>query len=231
MAKTADEVLKTAKSYLGVKETYNNNVIFNTWYYGRVVSGPEYPWCIVFIWAVFTLANCGDLLYGGKRIASAPYLMQWFADRGKLDMIPRKGDVAFFNFNGGTLAEHGGIVESYGNGYVTTIDGNTSASNQSNGGQVARRTRPMSQVLGFGHPAYDDVTVQPFAVKVTASDYLNIRTGPGTDNPILTIDRDGTRAECFLLPGCETVIHEERAGWGKLAGVDGWVSLKYTRRI
>lgn len=48
---TADMVVKTALSQVGVKEKprNSNNVKYNTWYYGRKVSGDKYPWCMVYV--------------------------------------------------------------------------------------------------------------------------------------------------------------------------------------
>jgi hypothetical protein len=70
---------------------------------------------------------------------------QW---RGRT--TPRAGDIAIFNWDGGT-PDHIGIVERYlGGGKFSCIEGNTSYGNNSNGGQVMRRTRYVSQVNGFG---------------------------------------------------------------------------------
>ena len=38
---------------------------------------------------------------------------------------------------------------------MIAIEGNTGAGNDANGGQVQRRTRPLSQVVGAVRPAYD----------------------------------------------------------------------------
>lgn len=39
---------------------------------------------------------------------------------------------------------------------ITTVEGNTSTSSNSNGGQVMRRTRPRNaDILGFGRPAFN----------------------------------------------------------------------------
>ena len=63
---------------------------------------------------------------------------------------PRSGDIAIFNWDGG-VPDHIGIVESYlGGGKFYCIEGNNSFGNNSNGGQVMRRTRYVSQVNGFG---------------------------------------------------------------------------------
>ena len=68
-----ERVLTVAVSELGVTESPpdSNNVKYNTWYYGREVSGPEYPWCMAFVQWVFNMAgvplpfktaSCGSLL-------------------------------------------------------------------------------------------------------------------------------------------------------------------------
>lgn len=42
-----DKLLELGRSQLGVKEAPagSNNVMYNTVYYCREVSGPAYPWC------------------------------------------------------------------------------------------------------------------------------------------------------------------------------------------
>ena len=52
---TADMVVKTALSQVGVKEKpkNSNRVKYNTWFYGKVVSGDKYPWCMTFVCWVF----------------------------------------------------------------------------------------------------------------------------------------------------------------------------------
>ena len=53
---------------------------------------------------------------------------------------------------------HTGIVESGGNGTITAIEGNTSASgSQSNGGEVLRKRRNTSLVTGYIRPYEKEV--------------------------------------------------------------------------
>jgi len=67
---------------------------------------------------------------------------------GKSQPLP--GDIAIFNWDG-ALPDHIGIVEEYvGGGKFNCIEGNTAVGNDSNGGEVMRRLRYMSQVDGFG---------------------------------------------------------------------------------
>lgn len=57
---TAKHLVDIASSQIGVKESPSgsNNVKYNTWYYGRVVSGDGFPWCCVFVeWCFAVLAG------------------------------------------------------------------------------------------------------------------------------------------------------------------------------
>lgn len=57
---TAAELLRIAAAQVGVKESpaNSNRVKYNTWFYGREVSGSAYPWCAVFVcWCFAVLAG------------------------------------------------------------------------------------------------------------------------------------------------------------------------------
>ncbi len=71
---SANDIINIAKKYEGVKETppNSNNVIFNTEYYGKAVSGKAYPWCLVFVWYVFKKAGASALFYDGQKCAYTP---------------------------------------------------------------------------------------------------------------------------------------------------------------
>ena len=59
-ALTAQKALAIAAAEVGVKESPagSNNVKYNTWYYGRTVSGSAYPWCCAFAaWVFAALAG------------------------------------------------------------------------------------------------------------------------------------------------------------------------------
>lgn len=166
MAKVND-ILKIANSRIGIKENppNSNNVDCNTWYYGHPVKGSAYPWCCVEMMYVFHLANADKLL---MRTASCTTLMNWFKKNGKYTTTPHVGDLVFYNFDKKkdvNKAKHIGIVVEVGNGYVYSIEGNTSADSkgsQDNGGMVARRKRNLSSIVGFGMVDYSDsVPVKP----------------------------------------------------------------------
>lgn len=69
-------------------------------------------------------------------------------------------------------------------------------------------------------------SVKQYAGVVNVSSYLNVRTGAGTQYPVAKIG-----GVDFRLPdGMVVSIEAEKAGWGKLTGVAGWVSLAYIRK-
>lgn len=157
MAKASD-VLNVARSYIGVKESprNSNNVIFNTDYYGRKVSGSQYSWCVTFCWDVFRLANASKLFYNGKKSASATTVMNYYKSTGQIVKNPQAGDLVFFQFDKDAYADHIGIVESVKpNGSVVTIEGNTSITSNDNGGKVMRRTRARKLIMAFARPKYE----------------------------------------------------------------------------
>ena len=156
---TADKILSVAKSYIGVSEkpANSNNVIFNTHYYGKTVSG-SYPWCCTFVWDVFRLAGASSLFFDGKKTAYCPAVQTW-AKNNKItvDKLQGKpGDLVLFDWNKNNSADHIGIIlENKGGGTYTTIEGNTSMSSNDNGGKVMRRTRKKSEILMIIRPKYE----------------------------------------------------------------------------
>lgn len=146
MAKASDLVL-AASGQVGVRESPpgSNNVRYNTWYYGREVSGSKYPWCMVFVqWCAdragvkipMRTASCGALM------RSAMAAGQW------VEKDYRPGDILIFDFAGGARTDHCGIVESVNGADVVTIEGNTGSTSDSDGGQVQRRSRSLRLVVG-----------------------------------------------------------------------------------
>lgn len=157
MAESAEFLLKVARGEIGVKESPagSNNVRYNTWYYGRTVSG-NYPWCAAFVsWCL----DKADI--SGFKHAYTPTGAQLFQQAKRWHgrtATPKPGDVAYFDFPDSTFRiQHVGfVVRDNGNGTITTIEGNTSQTSQDNGGEVQLRVRPKSQVVGYGRPPYDE---------------------------------------------------------------------------
>ena len=151
---TVSELLDIARRQIGVKESppKSNNVRYNTWYYGREVSGSAYPWCAVFAAWVFDqakvklptrTASCGALMRAAQAAG------QW------VTWDYRPGDVVIYDFPGGAKTDHCGIVESVDGTYISAIEGNTSSASDADGGAVERRARKFSQIVGAVRPSYD----------------------------------------------------------------------------
>lgn len=156
---SAADILHVATAELGVKESppNSNQVKYNTAYYNRSVSGPAYPWCCAFVWWVFREAGAAELFYGGQKTASCTTLYNHYRKQGLTVEQARPGDLVFFNFDGQAgVMNHVGICESCEDGYVITIDGNTGATNEANGGAVMRRKRALKYVGGVARPKYEE---------------------------------------------------------------------------
>lgn len=164
----ADNILAIARNEIGVCEKGNSNQVkYNHAYYGSNVSGSAYPWCCAFVWWVFNQAGASHIFYTNysydeshkyrHRTAYCPTLMSYHNSLGhnlSKNATPSPGDIVFFNWDGGSTAQHVGIVESVSGSNVITIEGNTSGSDNTNGGCVMRRTRPKSCIIGYSRPEY-----------------------------------------------------------------------------
>lgn len=139
------------------------------------------------------------------KFAYTPYHVNFFkksgAWKGRKD--PKWGDIVFFAGSNG-VACHVGIVEKVVNSHtVQTIEGNTSAGNNANGGQVQRRVRDWGTVgsswyiLGFAEPKYDRVhtvrTIRKAKLRKGAgSNYGVIKeVNPGTVLTITGVSKKG----------------------------------------
>lgn len=175
MAATVQKVLECARKEIGVKEepANSNNVKYNTWYYGRDVSGARYPWCAVWVWWVFGQCGGSKLLNAGKKTASCSVLAD-YAKRKNLWITGnyQPGDLVFMNFSGTKATQHIGIVESVKDGVLYTIEGNTSSDDngsQSNGGMVTRKKRALKYIVGGYRPKY---ATEAILKPVTATCYI-----------------------------------------------------------
>lgn len=145
-------ILTVARSQIGVKEypANSNNVKYNTWYYGRKVSGPAYPWCAVFVDWCFHETGIESRIKGVNNKAYCPSYVEWAKREGRWGTQPKYGALVLYDWDRDGIADHIGIVEKVINKYkIVTIEGNTGIGNDSNGGEVMRRTRSTDYVLGY----------------------------------------------------------------------------------
>ena len=138
---------------------------YPNWYNGKKNG---YAWCDMFTdWCFLTAygyENALRLLCQPERSAGAgcTYSLQYYRQKGQFHQYdPQRGDQIFF---GTSLSNstHTGLVEKVENGFVYTIEGNSSD-------QVCRRRYSLSDshILGYGRPAYDAISGQQEATAET----------------------------------------------------------------
>ena len=149
--------LAEALRHLGKRESPSgsNRTEFGRWY---GVDGV--PWCNIFVSYCFKVGAEYTICKGyrgagvnGKGCAYVPTTEAWLRAAGFWigRGAPEPGDIVIFNWDQRGVPEHIGIVEAnLGGGRFRTVEGNTAVGNDSNGGQVMRRQRYLSQVNGFG---------------------------------------------------------------------------------
>ncbi|WP_243208488.1 CHAP domain-containing protein [Oscillibacter hominis] len=150
---TVNSLLTVARGEVGVKESpaNSNRVKYNTWYYGKEVSGSAYPWCMVFV--QWCCARAGVIL--PVRTASCSALMRAAKKIGAwVTSGYQAGDIVIYDFDGNGGTDHCGIVENVLSGGVVAIEGNTAQGNDANGGQVQRRVRASRLIVGALRPQY-----------------------------------------------------------------------------
>ncbi|MFC6878533.1 CHAP domain-containing protein [Actinomadura yumaensis] len=156
----AQDVIKLARTQVGISEDGSGNTKFNEWYAGSDLgkanakragasSADVYKgqsWCDMFVtWL--------GQETGAKGMGSDAYTVdhaQWFKDHGRFGDKAKPGAVVFFAWGGGGISDidHVGIVvKDNGDGTIKTIEGNT-------GDAVKQKVRPTSQVAGYGYPQY-----------------------------------------------------------------------------
>jgi CHAP domain len=146
------EMLKIAVSQLGIKESPagTNKVKFSQWY------GMTGPWCAMFVTWCGVQAGLTAFVRG-SRWAYCPYMVSdalagrnGLRARGRSE-APQPGDVVLFDWqaSSSSVADHVGIFEKGSRASFTAIEGNTSVSNNSNGGEVMRRERTSGTVELF----------------------------------------------------------------------------------
>lgn len=152
--KGVEGVVQTALNQEGITESGgDNNVVFNTDYYGHEVHDGQpnadsaYPWCCSFVWWCFEMSGNGNLV---KKTAGCKDMQDTIGSYGgtvytsNISSKAKRGDLVIYR--GG--AHIGIVVENKGNGNLITIEGNTtaegSAGDEYNGGCVAIKYRNVS---------------------------------------------------------------------------------------
>lgn len=148
MSGTAKELLKIVQNELGYKENPSNS---NRTKYGAWYGLDGQPWCMMFVMWCFDKAGVAL----PARTASCTALKNAAKKAGMwVTSGYQTGDVVIYDWTGNGVMDHCGIIETFSGSSVVAIEGNTAVGNDSDGGEVMRRTRKVSQVAGAVRPKF-----------------------------------------------------------------------------
>jgi len=138
---------------VGTKESPANS---NETKYGKWFGYDGVAWCAMFV--SYCFAKNGFPLPKGlgykNGMAGCQTAVRYFKASGEITTDPKVGDIIFFDWNGDNRYDHTGIFNGWKDkeaGIMYTIEGNTSLTNQSNGGEVMSRKRSKNNCM-FVHP-------------------------------------------------------------------------------
>lgn len=145
-------ILQTAKKEIGTKEYPANS---NKTKYGKWFGLDGLAWCGQFVsWVYaqsgFPLPSIGYL----KGFAGCQTAHAFFVKNNWITNDPRPGDIVLYDWNSDGRYDHTGIFIGWidtRKGTFEAVEGNTSLTNQSNGGEVMLRQRN-KKVAIFAHP-------------------------------------------------------------------------------
>jgi len=144
------KLIDIAKSEIGVSEYPKNS---NKTKYGKWFGLDGVPWCGIFVsWCYFQAGLALPNIGFSKGFAGCQTAVAYFKKNKKIVLIPQAGDIVFFDWNGDGRYEHASIfVVKINNIHFESIEGNTSLTNNSNGGGVMLRTRNFENAI-FARP-------------------------------------------------------------------------------
>jgi len=140
------KLLAIAAKEVGYAETPANS---NKTKYGKWFGFDGVAWCAIFVsWcyaqAGITLPRIG---FSKPGFAGCQTAVAFFIKNRMVVKDPQPGDIVFFDWNGDGRYDHVGIYRRPNAKRFDTYEGNTSLTNQSNGGQVMERTRDYKNAL------------------------------------------------------------------------------------
>lgn len=148
----AQKIIDIALAEVGYTEMPPNS---NHTKYGKWANYDGIPWCGLFVsWcyamAGFPLPKIGFSFPG---YAGCQTAYDYFKKNDWITTKPVKGDIVLLDWNKDKRYDHTClfIEDDNGSGFFHTIEGNTSGTNQSNGGEVQKRLRKYSDAI-FIHP-------------------------------------------------------------------------------
>jgi hypothetical protein len=142
------EIVRVAEKEIGTIEKPANS---NKTKYGKWFGYDGVPWCGMFVsWVYFVAGFPLPKIGFTKGFAGCQTAVAFFRKNNMITEKPKEGDIVFFDWNIDGRFDHTGIfVKWIDSDTFETIEGNTSATNQSNGGQVQRRQRQLNKGVLF----------------------------------------------------------------------------------
>jgi hypothetical protein len=215
MANCADDVLNIERNEIGYSRWNDPEAgsKYGRWYAEH--SGDSYygtsgvPFCAMFQSWCFNQAGASAPGIPG---AYCPWILDAGRNEGRLvyNEVAKPGDLLLFDWGGDGNPDHIGMCEQNfpNENYMQTIEGNT------NNGQVARRTRGYSSIIGVIRPYYSDNPAQTDPVVPNNGIAVDGYWGPDTN----------TRLQQVLGTTVDGVISSQPNSnhqYVKAAG-DGW---------
>lgn len=144
-------ISRVAFEEVGYTESPRNS---NKTKYGKWFGLDGVAWCGMFVsWCYDQTGYRLPKIGFSKGFAGCQTAVAHFKKTGEITKEPQVGDIVFFDWNGDGKYDHTGIFNGWKEKGKTmyTIEGNTSLTNQSNGGEVMSRERENKNVI-FVHP-------------------------------------------------------------------------------
>jgi hypothetical protein len=133
------KILELALKEIGYSETPPNS---NKTKYGEWFGFDGVPWCGIFVsWCYYLAGYPLRHLGFEKGFAGCQTAVAYFKKNNMITTDPQPGDIVFFDWNGDGRFDHTGIFVCWNGNNFFDVEGNTSLTNQSNGGQVMKRER------------------------------------------------------------------------------------------
>ena len=217
----------------------NNYTKFNRDYGKYTGVGEKYwqaqPWCAMFVSVCLVEALNGDVnkakdMFCGDLYANVNNAYRAFKNKGRIFSQPEVGDLIFFYNDAKTKYAHIGLVYKVSAENVYTIEGNTNsdAGVVANGGAVAKKVynRKFKYIGGYGRLLEPKKEIEFSEVNingmVSVKTQLNVRSGPGSDYPVIKTVKTGAAAHITKLT---------KDNWGYAKNLDGWIVMDYIEKL
>ena len=168
------DVINKARSQNGVVErpANSNKTEYGLWYQPSL-NGQK--WCAMFVsWVFHHAGHPLGHIQTKNGIHHCQSAHNYYREKGKLTSNPEPGDIVIYDWTGDGHADHVGIFIKWTTPerkFIEAWEGNTSTSNNSDGGGVMKRIRSSNLIKSFINPGvYGNTTVTPVSNSVVKGD-------------------------------------------------------------